>query len=176
MTDQVDDVFALLEADIAPALAALKAKEEKARLEKQANSPKSSHAQRVAAKKQLGEINETLEAAKWRPVALLAVSQHRVCKTCGSETLTPDGIFIQRETWTPGVPKTFSKKRIDLNAALDSHPHLPKRRVYISQQVATCNDCCDTFGWSDVQQPQEIIVLATDGSKQSMTAADFFGE
>lgn len=169
-----EDIFSLLEAELKPAMEKAEKEKRAKELARLANSPKSSHKQRVAAKQELQEVLPELEAAKWRPIAALFVQEHTTCKHCNAHYTHPVGFFIKRETIA--APKSISRKRVMLETLIAQHSNLPCEYTTLAKQVERCMGCVSRVGWAVPDMAVHEVILFNNDERIVMSAQDFFGE
>lgn len=139
MTDDFD-FLASLDAEIAQANLKPKLESDKKKLMARLRDNRISREVQAAARAGIAEIDATLEALIWTPMAATAFFVQQDCDACGSSHHT----FLQHmEKQSTGTKSPVTRwKRVRR-----PNPDLPCEVVVQQSTTHMCADCCDDFGF-----------------------------
>lgn len=140
MSDDLDDFFSALDAEVSKLTAKPKLEAEKKALLLKVRKGDPDRMGRIVIAGQIKEINAQLEAIQWRTVATVGLFQQQHCTYCGSI----HQMFLQfmaKQEATSGPKCTRYVRTTKMEA------DLPTETVLHSTKTTICSDCSEEFGF-----------------------------
>lgn len=136
----MDDIFDLLNADIAKALEKTNLRKKAANLKKQAFDRTIGQAVRNKAMLEYRETLAQIEIEMWQPIGTAALMTEQQCDGCGSIHRT----FLQYMEIQQHRSRPTSRRWMRVSFP---HPTLPREVVIQPNKTHICPNCCDEHGF-----------------------------
>jgi len=139
-SDDLDDFFSALDAEVSKLTAKTRLTEEKAKLNQKIRKGDPDRQGRILIANQIKEINLQLEAIQWRSVAIVGLFQEQHCTYCGSiHRMFLQFMAKQIATSGPKCDRYVRTTKIEAN--------LPHETVTHKTKTTICPDCAEDFGF-----------------------------
>jgi hypothetical protein len=149
MSDDLDDFFASLDAEVSKLTAKSRLEEEKKKLNLKVRRGDPDRQTRILIAGQIKDINQQLEAIQWRTIATVGLFQEQHCTYCGSI----HRMFLQfmaKQVTTSG-PKCLRFIRVDRQQV-----GLVHEAVMHKTKTTICPDCASDFGFDLDEASQKL--------------------